>query len=110
MQTIARIAAAVAAALLWSPVSSAFAGDHPVRQKGNAFSLTELKVKVGDSVTFRNEDGHFHNIFSLSEAQSFDLGSFAPGQAKSVTIGKAGTIEIECAIHPGMKLRVEATR
>jgi plastocyanin len=36
------------------------AEEHTVGQKNKAFSARTLKVKVGDSVGFRNDDGFFH--------------------------------------------------
>lgn len=81
-----------------------------VSQKNKAFSVTTLKIKVGDSVNFRNDDPFFHNIFSLSDVQIFDLGSFPQGQAKKVTFLKEGKVEVECAIHPAMKLIIEVTK
>jgi len=64
---------------------------------------------VGDSINFRNEDPYFHNVFSLSDAKTFDLGSYPQGQSKKVTFDKPGTVEVECAIHPNMKLVVEVS-
>lgn len=81
-----------------------------VSQKSKSFSVKTLNVKVGDSVSFRNDDPFFHNIFSLSDVQTFDLGSFPQGQARKVTFLKEGKVEVECAIHPGMKLIIEVTK
>ena len=53
---------------------------------GKAFGAKTLKIKVGDSVKFVNEDPFSHNVFSLSSVKSFDLGSYPQGGAKSVTI------------------------
>jgi len=84
--------------------------EHLVSQKGKAFSTAALKVKVGDTVTFRNDDPFFHNIFSLSDVQSFDLGSYPQGQERKATFTKAGRVEVECAIHPDMKMVVEVQK
>jgi plastocyanin len=81
--------------------------EHVVTQKNKAFSSKKLTVKVGDTVKFVNEDSFAHNVFSLSAAKSFDLGSFGNGGSKSVTFDKAGKVEIECAVHPDMRLDVE---
>ena len=86
------------------------AAEYVVTQKNRQFSTNQMKVKVGDSVSFRNDDPFFHNIFSLSETQSFDLGSYPQGQAKKVTFTKAGRVEVECAIHPEMKMVVEVAQ
>lgn len=83
--------------------------EHVVSQKNKAFSVKKLTVKVGDSIRFVNDDNFAHNVFSLSAAKSFDLGSFGNGGAKSVTFDKPGKVEVECAVHPDMRLDVEVT-
>ena len=82
------------------------AADYTVGQKNKEFSEDELNIKVGDTVHFRNDDPFFHNIFSLSEPKSFDLGSFPQGESRSIAFDKPGTVYIECAIHPAMSLKV----
>jgi plastocyanin len=85
------------------------AGEIEVLQKDKTFGVQQLKIKVGDSISFKNGDAYNHNVFSLSDAKSFDLGSYPQGQTKKVTFDKLGTVEVECAIHPQMKLTVEVT-
>jgi plastocyanin len=106
-----QIAALVAAVLCVAPASFA-ATTVTVDQKDKAFVYNGAKggnvtIKVGDTVVFRNMDPYFHNVFSLSDAKTFDLGSYPQGQSKSVVFDKPGTIEVECAVHPGMKITVE---
>ena len=83
------------------------AQEHVVGQKNKAFTVKKLTVQVGDSVKFVNEDSFAHNVFSLSAAKSFDLGSFGSGGSKSVTFDKPGKVEVECAVHPDMRLDIE---
>lgn len=90
--------------------SGTFAAEHVVTQKSKAFSAKKLSLKVGDSIKFVNEDPFSHNVFSLSDAKSFDLGSYGQGGSKSVVFDKPGTVEIECAVHPDMKLLVEVQK
>lgn len=92
---------------LLSLAPTAFAETKTVLQKDKAFSVDKLEVKVGETVNFRNEDPFFHNVFSLSDAKFFDLGSFPQGESRPVTFDQPGTVEIECAIHPNMKMIVE---
>lgn len=106
--TCGRLCAAVLVSALFS--AHAFGAEQIVSQKGKAFSIKKLKIKVGDTVKFVNEDPFSHNIFSLSPAKSFDLGTYPQGGAKSVTFDKAGTIEVECAIHPEMTLSIEVEK
>lgn len=96
----------IVAAALALPLAG-HANEHVVSQKNKAFSAKTLKAKVGDKVVFKNDDPFVHNIFSLSDAQSFDLGTFGQGGTKEVVLKKDGKLEIECAIHPEMKLVVE---
>ncbi len=91
-------------------VYTSYAGEFEVLQKDKKFSQSGLTVKVGDSVNFKNEDPFFHNVFSLSDVKTFDLGSFPQGQSKKVIFDKPGTVEVECAIHPSMKINIEVRK
>ena len=99
--------ALLCAALL--PVMAHASQDVVVAQKNKAFSTATLTIHIGDKVTFRNDDAFVHNIFSLTDAMPFDLGTAPQGQAKSVAFTKVGKFEIECAIHPEMKLQIVVT-
>jgi len=100
---------AVAVAMMW--LGTAAAATFTVDQHNKAFEkdgakLDKITVNVGDTISFRNMDPWFHNVFSLSEIKTFDLGSYPKGQAKDVVFNKTGTVEVECAIHPQMYLEV----
>ena len=86
--------------------SAASAEEHVVAQKDKAFSVSEIVVKVGDVVSFLNSDPFFHNIFSLSDSATFDLGSYPAGESRGFEFTEAGVVEIECAIHPRMRMKV----
>lgn len=90
--------------------SSLHAKDFEVTQKDKKFSQKTLTVKVGDAISFKNEDAFAHNVFSLSDVKTFDLGSYPQGQAKKVVFDKPGKAEIECAIHPDMTMVVEVQK
>jgi len=88
------------------------AAEQTVGQKDKTFVMKgqpveTLNIAVGDVVHFKNEDPFFHNVFSLSDIKTFDLGSYPAGQSKSVTFDKPGTVDVECAIHPQMHLTIE---
>jgi hypothetical protein len=57
---------------------------------------------VGTRVDFKNEDGIFHNVFSLSKPNDFDAGLYKGGQSYSQTFGAAGAVQILCNIHASM--------
>ncbi len=83
-----------------------YAATTEITQKDKAFSLAEVKIKKGDTIRFTNKDPFFHNVFSLSDAKLFDLGSYAQGEFKDVVFDQAGVVDVECAIHTNMKLKV----
>lgn len=83
------------------------AADHVVAQKDTQFAPTSIKIKVGDAVDFRNDDPFSHNVFSLSDAKSFDLGSYPKGESRKVTFEQPGTVDVECAVHPTMQMKIE---
>jgi plastocyanin len=85
------------------------ATDHPVLQKDRAFSVRSLTVRTGDRIVFTNGDSITHNVYSVTPGLEFDLRSQAPGQSDTVTFAKQGTLAVECAIHPKMKLQVVVT-
>ena len=104
---------ALAAALCCALASQAKEID--VTQKGKTFMVDKapvhaLRVNVGDSISFRNDDPFFHNVYSASKPKEFDLGSYPQGQARKVVFDKEGVVDVECAIHPDMKLRVEVVK
>ena len=89
---------------------SATAAEVIVDQKDKQFSKKVVKIKVGDTIEFRNSDSVAHNIFSLSDVKSFDLGSYTQGQSKKVVFDKPGKVEVECSIHPSMQMVVEVEK
>ena len=95
---------ALASAGAWAAAS------HTVSQKDKSFSAAEMVVKVGDSVEFKNDDDVSHNVFSVSKEQPFNTKVQKPGTSAAVTFATEGTIEVRCAIHPGMKLLIKVVK
>ncbi len=61
-----------------------------------------LPVPVGATVHFPNNDKVDHNIFSLSRTNKFNLGSYTPGESKTVRFDKPGIVEVRCDVHAEM--------
>jgi len=59
-------------------------------------------VPVGSTVRFPNHDPFNHNVFSLSEPNTFDLGLYGRGEVKSQTFAKPGLVRVYCNVHPRM--------
>lgn len=62
-----------------------------------------LPVVVGTTVEFSNNDKSWHNVFSKSDAKSFDLGLYPPGKSRSQTFDKPGVVRVLCNAHPSME-------
>jgi plastocyanin len=69
--------------------------------EGFAFAPQDLTVKVGQKITWTNDDSAPHTVTATSGAD-FDSGTMAQGATYSWKATKAGTIEYFCAIHPSM--------
>lgn len=77
-------------------------GSAEMRQEGKQFLPKVLVVQKGTKVAFPNADAIFHNVFSVSPDNSFDLGSYRQGESKSVTMAKPGVVTVYCNMHPQM--------
>lgn len=73
-----------------------------MQQIGRRFEPDVLVVPVGSAIEFPNLDPIFHNIFSLSRSQTFDLGYYSEGKSRHVTFTRPGVIQVYCHIHANM--------
>jgi plastocyanin len=89
-------------------VTNGAAADFTVVQKDRAFSVRQLTAKVGDQVTFVNNDSVNHNVYSETKGLEFDLVQ-RPGRSDTVRLSQPGVAEVSCAIHPAMKLQIQVT-
>jgi plastocyanin len=71
-------------------------------QRDETFVPHVLAIVAGTIVDFPNNDQTFHNVFSLSKEQPFDLGRYAAGRSKSVQFNRPGIIRVFCDIHAHM--------
>lgn len=72
-------------------------------QKDKKFSPDILPVVSGQKVRFPNYDKIYHNVFSISPVESFDLGQYKDTEPpKLVTFENPGLVPIFCNIHPQM--------
>lgn len=80
---------------------SAVMSKNAVTIQNFAFSPASLTVKVGDKVTWTNQDSVGHS--ATADDNSFDTGVIAQGQSGSNTFTKSGTYTYHCSVHPNMK-------
>lgn len=93
-------------ALLVFPYASGRAADFTIVQKNKQFSVPKITIKVGDRITFVNSDSMNHHVFSDAKGTEIDILQ-RPGRSDTVRFSQPGTVEIECAIHPDMRLEVQ---
>jgi plastocyanin len=78
-----------------------------IKQENKQFSPRLAVVQAGTQVVFPNFDTVFHNVFSNSPKNSFDLGSYRSGdKPRSVVMTSPGLVEIFCNVHQKMNANV----
>lgn len=73
-----------------------------VSQRGAMFSPHVLPVVAGTTVEWPNYDEILHNVFSISESNSFDLDLYKAPVVKSWKFEKPGRVDVFCSIHTTM--------
>jgi plastocyanin len=70
--------------------------------KGKAFTPRVAVVASGGTVEFPNEDPIFHNVFSVSGENRFDLELYKRPKTGKATFQHPGVVKVYCNIHPQM--------
>jgi plastocyanin len=81
-------------------------GRFKITQKNKSFIPRLLAVPVGSTVSFPNDDLIFHNVFSLSRPNPFDLGLYRDGESKDRTFSASAVYRVFCNIHPQMSATI----
>jgi plastocyanin len=77
-----------------------------IEQRDRRFVPDLVVIPAGSSVSFPNFDPIFHNVFSLSNAKSFDLGNYPQGQTRTITFSSPGVVAVYCHLHSNMAATV----
>jgi plastocyanin len=77
-----------------------------VSQREESFAPRVAAVTVGSTVDFPNLDAYFHNVFSLSRGDTFDLGRYPRGESRSRTFTRAGVVKVYCHLHSDMSATI----
>ncbi len=83
-----------------SPTAQAPATKNAIEIANFAYSPATVTVKVGEAVTWTNQDSAGHN--ATSDDKSFDTGVLDTGKSRTVAFNKAGTYTYHCSVHPSM--------
>lgn len=81
-------------------------GSAALHQKNARFAPTFLVVAEGQRVEMHNDDAIYHNVFSYSRPNEFDLGLYPAGEARSLALDHAGVVKIYCSIHESMNATI----
>ena len=74
------------------------------------FSESELRIAVGTTVVWQNDDPYAHTVKSVEgSAMEFDSGDLTQGQTFEVTFDEPGDFSYFCQIHPTMRAVVVVT-
>jgi plastocyanin len=76
--------------------------------EGFAFAPATIEAKVGQKITWANDDAAPHTVTAKSGGD-LDSGSLAQGASFSFTPEQAGTIAYFCTIHPSMVGTIEVS-
>src|SRR5215472_17426052 len=73
-----------------------------MKSERKRFTPRVVVVPLDGSVDFPNVDPIYHNVFSVSGANRFDLGLYRSGSSKSKKFEETGLVRVYCNIHPQM--------
>ena len=73
-----------------------------MRQQNARFSPPFLAVAKGTDLAMPNDDAIYHNAFSFSSPNDFDLGLYPAGESRAVALRHPGVVRIFCSIHEAM--------
>ncbi|MBK5257665.1 MAG: hypothetical protein JJE39_16700 [Vicinamibacteria bacterium] len=91
--------------VIWIPglrLLTSQAGSYEVTSRDKRFEPRILALPSGTKVKFPNVDSIYHNAFSLSPGNSFDLGLYRKGASRDVVLSTPGVVRVYCNIHPDM--------
>lgn len=89
--------------LAGSPGAQAGGSVH-VAIRNFAFEPAQLTLQVGQTLTWRNDDGAPHGVVFKDGSRGIDL--LLPGQSFARTFDKPGVYAYACSVHPYMTARV----
>jgi plastocyanin len=77
-----------------------------ITMKGKTFAPRVAVVPVGGTVEFPNQDPVFHNVFSVSGENRFDLDLYKKPKSGVWVFRHPGLVRVYCNIHPQMSAYV----
>jgi len=106
--TMTEMTTAASATAAETTAAVATAAKNEISIQGNAFSPDNLSIKVGDTVTWINNDSYAHTV--KASKSEFDSGNMASGAKFSFTFSKEGMYDYICGIHTFMTGKIVVTK
>jgi plastocyanin len=91
------------------PAAPAAGAPPTIRQRDARFEPEFLVVTAGQGVVMPNDDSIFHNVFSFSRPNDFDLGVYPSGESRRVVFEHPGVVKLYCSIHESMSAAILVT-
>jgi plastocyanin len=74
-----------------------------LEQENERFQPRILPIVAGQTVSFPNRDRFYHNVFSVSSVEPFDLGQYKSSDPpRAQRFASPGLVPVYCNIHPQM--------
>ena len=100
------VVADASSAVVWIEGAHAGAGPAPssgtMKSEQKKFAPRIVVVRRNSTVVFPNADSIYHNAFSVSGANRFDLGLYRAGASREKKFDEPGLVRVYCNIHPQM--------
>ena len=77
-----------------------------IRQEDARFVPPFRAVVRGQAVEMPNLDRIFHNVFSYSKPNDFDLGTYPAGESRTIRFQHPGVVRAYCSIHERMSATI----
>jgi plastocyanin len=102
MRGLAGVVLAALAVLTFAVSTASAAETHPIPIAQYAYVPASMTVRVGDVVTWTNQDQASHDV----AGGTFRSPMLAQGQSWSFTFTQPGTFDYICSVHPDMRARI----
>lgn len=77
-----------------------------ISQRERRFTPDAVTLAPNEILRILNDDRFIHHVFFNTESRSYDSGDQRPGQSVDLRFPAAGVYQVQCAIHPKMRLTV----
>jgi plastocyanin len=77
-----------------------------IEMRAGAYTPTDVRGRVGDTLAFVNHDAVQHQPFVPTPGWGVNVGDVKPGDTAGFPLARPGQFDIECAYHLGMRATV----